>query len=66
MDISERKDLRGANFKEDQYLSFYQLSKVKTLYAIKLDEELFIPLKKDILSILKNLINDLVSQNNKS
>ena len=64
MDISERKDLRGANFKEDQYLSFYQLSKVKTLYAIKSDEELFIPLKKDILPILKNLINDLVSQNN--
>ena len=60
MDISERKDLRRtnlhvadiieanleiANLEGVQNLSFYQLSRVKTLYTTKLDEELFIPLK---------------------
>ena len=43
-------NLQGANLKEAnlegvQNLSFYQLSRVKTLYTTKLDEELFMPLK---------------------
>ena len=51
MGVSERKDLRGANLKGADLkgarnLSFDQLSKVKTLYDIKLDNELLLPLKK--------------------
>jgi len=51
MDISERKDLRGAklegaNFTGGRHLSINQLSKVKTLHDTKLDGELLIPLKK--------------------
>ena len=51
MDISERKNLQGAKFEgadleRAQNLSVYQFSKVKTLYATKLDEELLISLKE--------------------
>ena len=51
MGVSERKDIRGANLKGadlkgTRNLSFDQLSKVKTLYDIKLDNELLLPLKK--------------------
>jgi uncharacterized protein YjbI with pentapeptide repeats len=42
-----RANLRGANLKEAKNLTVDQLSKVKTLYNAKLDEELLIPLKKD-------------------
>ncbi len=60
-DISGKKDLRRANLQEAdlikanlqgadlqgaQHLSVNQLSKVKTLHATKLDEELLILLKK--------------------
>ena len=38
-------NIEGADFEGVQNLSFYQLSRVKTLYTTKLDEELFIPLK---------------------
>jgi len=38
--------LEGANLVGVQHLSLYQLSKVKTLHAAKLDEELRIPLKE--------------------
>jgi Pentapeptide repeats (8 copies). len=62
MDISERTDLEGANLTEPNLkltnlkwanlgetygLSLDQLSEVKTLYGIKLDEELLIKLKEN-------------------
>jgi uncharacterized protein YjbI with pentapeptide repeats len=67
MDISERKNLQGANLQganlyganlEGAYLvgtnlegaqnlSLFQLSKVKTLYNAKLDEELLMLLKEE-------------------
>ncbi len=51
MGIPEKKYLRGANleganFEGAQHLSFYQLSKVKTLHDTKLDEKVLITLKK--------------------
>ena len=66
MDITERKDLQGANLQGANlqganlygadlqeanligahHLSLEQLSKVKTLYNAKLDEELLITLKE--------------------
>jgi len=39
-------DFEGANLKEVDELTIDQLSKVKTLYNAKLDDELFIPLKE--------------------
>jgi hypothetical protein len=41
-----RANLIGANLQGAEHLSVYQLSKVKTLHAAKLDEELLILLKK--------------------
>ena len=42
----EGANLEGANLEGARNLSFDQLSRVKTLYDTKLDEELLIPLKK--------------------
>jgi len=68
MDISERKDLqeadlqgadlieanlKGAHLEGAKNLSFNQLSKVKTLYATILDEELLIPLKEKYAPLLE-------------
>ncbi len=39
-------NLQGADLERAQHLSVYQLSKVKTLHATKLDEELLISLKE--------------------
>ena len=60
----EGTNLEGANLEGAKNFSFNQLSKVKTLYATILDEELLISLKEKYLPFLKNLINDLVSPNN--
>ena len=51
----EGANLEGANLEGAQNLSLYQLSKVKTLHAAKLDEELSIPLKASILLFLEKL-----------
>jgi uncharacterized protein YjbI with pentapeptide repeats len=46
-------DITGANLREAHYLTFDQLSKVKTLCNTKVDEELFKSLKKNY-SVLLN------------
>jgi BTB/POZ domain-containing protein KCTD9 len=57
----ERADLKwanleGTNLGETYGLSIDQLSKVKTLYNAKIDDELLIPLKEKYLLFLKYLI----------
>ena len=42
----EKVNLQGANLKGTHHLLIDQLSKVRTLYDTKLDEELLIPLKE--------------------
>jgi BTB/POZ domain-containing protein KCTD9 len=42
----EGANLQRADLERAQHLSVYQLSKVKTLHATKLDEELLISLKE--------------------
>ncbi len=54
--------LEEANFEGVRNLSLYQLSRVKTLHAAKLDEELLIQLKKGILLFLNNFLNRKSSQ----
>jgi hypothetical protein len=39
-------NLKGANLKNVDHLSLDQLSKMKTLYDTKLNQDLFIPLKE--------------------
>ena len=46
-------DFEGANLKEVKELTIDQLSKVKTLYNAKLDDELLIPLKEKYLTLLE-------------
>jgi len=47
----EKVNLQRANLKGTHYLLIDQLSKVKTLYDTKLDEEFLIPLKKKYLAL---------------
>ncbi len=42
----DRANFERANLEIAQCLSFYQLTKVKTLYVTKFDEEYSTPLKK--------------------
>ncbi|MDO5841558.1 MAG: pentapeptide repeat-containing protein, partial [Methanosarcina mazei] len=42
----QEANLYGADLQGAHHLSFDQLSKVKTLYDTKLDEEFLVPLKK--------------------
>jgi hypothetical protein len=42
----EHANLQGANLKGAHHLTIAQLSKLKTLYDTKLDEEFLIPLKE--------------------
>ena len=47
-------NLKGFNLKRASNLTIEQLSKMQTLYNIKLDKELFISLKKEYPAFLKN------------
>jgi uncharacterized protein YjbI with pentapeptide repeats len=56
--FQREKNLQGANFvgtnlEGAQDLSFFQLSKVKTLYNAKLDEELLMLLKEEYLALFE-------------
>jgi len=42
----EQANFQGANLKRAHHLTIDQLSKLKTLYDTKLDEEFLIPLKE--------------------
>ena len=58
--FQREKNLQGANFvgtnlEGAQDLSFFQLSKVKTLYNAKLDEEFLIQLKEEFPFLFKSL-----------
>ncbi len=67
MDISEKKDIQGANLegaylvgtnlKGAQHLSLFQLSKMKTLHDTKLDEEPPHTIKKEVSCPLKKPLN---------
>ena len=61
----EGANLEGAKFREAHYLTFEQLSKVKTLHDAKLDEELLIKLKEKFPFLFKSLEQQfLESQSN--
>jgi uncharacterized protein YjbI with pentapeptide repeats len=51
----ERLTLKEAKLEEAQYLSIDELSNIKPLYDAKLDKELLLSLKENILLFLKNL-----------
>jgi uncharacterized protein YjbI with pentapeptide repeats len=51
----EGAKLEGTKFREAHYLTFEQLSKVKTLHDAKLDEELLIKLKEKFPFLFKSL-----------
>ena len=42
----KRANLKGAKIREVHYLTFDQLSRVKTLYYTKMDEELYLVLNE--------------------
>jgi len=48
-------NFEGANLRETHYLTFDQLSKVKTLHNTKLDEEVLITLKKKYPTLFEKL-----------
>ena len=61
----EGAKLEGTKFREAHYLTFEQLSKVKTLHDVKLDEELLIKLKEKFPFLFKSLEQQfLESQSN--
>ena len=51
----EGAHFEGANFEGALNLSIDQISKVRTLYNIKFDEEFLTPLKKESLLVFKSL-----------
>jgi BTB/POZ domain-containing protein KCTD9 len=53
--ILDETNLEGANLTEAFNLSIDQLSKVRTLYNAKIDEELLIQLKEEFSSLFKSL-----------
>ena len=53
-------NFRGANLEGAYGLSIDQLSKVKTLYNAKLDEELLIPLKEKYPALFEDQISNLL------
>ena len=53
--ILDETNLEGANLTEAFNSSIDQLSKVRTLYNAKIDEELLIQLKEEFSSLFKSL-----------